>query len=363
MARSVTVRALVIAAIRKGEPIACISRRFGINERTIHRWKNSDIYMIPRAPRNKRGRRRKISSAIEDELMTWVKVRNESWESCTGDDIIAYVQHRFGLQLSRNYVSFLMRRNGYHSRRTQKRPAQRADPMYGQIVEDFRTENSHWTGFSRVFVMDETGLWNDSVQPRSYAPTNGPNPSIKTLPSSSRDTAVATLCADGSKLPLWYIRHQRQRTRNHQVIHPAIKGMNEALMLRYIDEVCVPHMAQGSILYMDNLSSHKTARVRARFLELGIIVRYFPAKTAPDLSPCDNFFFFLMKNNFRRLDRSTPELKIAAAHQAYNAVRAESVRSCWRKCGLIVQNNVDVYDEYESDDEFVSEDEEYDSEF
>ncbi len=55
--------------------------------------------------------------------------------------------------------------------------------------------------------MDKTDLWNDSVQARSYASVNGPGPSIRTPAVSHQDTAVATLCADGSKLPLMYTKH------------------------------------------------------------------------------------------------------------------------------------------------------------
>jgi hypothetical protein len=65
--------------------------------------------------------------------------------------------------------------------------------------------------------MDETGCWNDHVVMRSYAPRSGAGPSIKTTPTCSRDTLVATLCADGTRLPPWYLQHRRQRTRNRVV--------------------------------------------------------------------------------------------------------------------------------------------------
>lgn len=360
MSRSLIIRATAIAALRKGHTIAEVARRFGVNERTIHRWKNSDIKMLVRFPQRRRGRPRLIPVEAEKAIMNWVKQRNDNWQSCAAEDIIAHAHLRHNLRLTKPYVSKMMKRNGYSSRRTQKRPAQRADPNYNQIVQEYREENSIIGYSSTVFVMDETGLWNDSVVARSYAPRSGAGPSVKTDPSSSRDTAVATLCADGTKLPLWYLRHRRQRTRMHVVVQTAIKGMNEELMLKYIDEVC-SQMPRGSILYMDNLSSHKTPRVRARLVDYGILVRYFPAKAACDLSACDNFFFRLMKNNFRKLDRSTPEKKELAANQAYNSVTAMSVRACWRKCGLIVeQGEMPTPPMYTSEDE--EEEEVYESE-
>jgi len=70
-----------------------------------------------------------------------------------------------------------------------------------------------------------------------------------------------------------------------------VKGMTEQFMLDYIDEILLPWMPPNSILFLDRLSSHMTTRVQQRFKELSITPIYFPPKTAPDLSACDNFFF------------------------------------------------------------------------
>jgi transposase len=104
---------------------------------------------------------------------------------------------------------------------------------------------------------------------------------------------------DGKKLRLFYIQHRRQQTKNKEVVKRAIKGMTEEIMLNYIDEVLAPNTVPGQYLLMDQLSSHKTARVRAKLESIGLRVIYFPPKTAPDLSPCDNFCFALFKRAFR----------------------------------------------------------------
>jgi len=66
---------------------------------------------------------------------------------------------------------------------------------------------------------------------------------------------------DGKKLRLFYIQHRRQQTKNKEVVKRAIKGMTEEIMLNYIDEVLAPNTVPGQYLLMDQLSSHKTARV------------------------------------------------------------------------------------------------------
>jgi hypothetical protein len=163
--------------------------------------------------------------------------------------------------------------------------------------------------------MDESGIWNDAVLSRTYAAAGSRNSFVACPDKGSRDTIVATLRGDGQKLPLWYIRHTRQKTQNKVVVQQAVKGMTEKLMLqylpcglpreisfssanetvklienttrpqeRYIEEVLRPNTTAGQTIFMDQLSSHKTQRVRAKLAELGLRVVYYPPKTAPDLS-------------------------------------------------------------------------------
>lgn len=128
----------------------------------------------------------------------------------------------------------------------------------------------------------------------------------------------------------------------------AIKGMTEEIMLNFVENHLRLHCERGSFIFMDQLSSHMTVRVRERMNHYGLIPVYFPPKTAPDLSPCDNFFFHLFKNEFRKLDRSTPLKKREAAFRAYHSVSDENVRACFRKCGLLIED-----DEQDNQDEVV----------
>jgi transposase len=183
--------------------------------------------------------------------------------------------------------------------------------------------------------MDESGIWNDSVVARTYASAGSRSAGVACTDKASRDTVVATLRMDGHKLPLFYIRHSRQQTKQKAVVKRAVKGMTEELMLEYIQEILKPNTFPGMYIFMDQLSSHKTARVRQALSSIGLNVIYFPPKTAPDFSPCDNFFFALFKRIFRAKDRSTPERKKLAAFEAYAEVPEKAVRSCWRKCQLV----------------------------
>lgn len=257
------------------------------------------------------------------------------WEPVTIRLVREYSSRSLGKTLAPSYVSRLLRRAGYTSQRAQKRPLQRVRPTYQQEIDKFReTWKINPLLASQYLVMDESGIWNDAVLSRTYAAAGSRNSFVACPDKGSRDTIVATLRGDGQKLPLWYIRHTRQKTQNKVVVQQAVKGMTEKLMLQYIEEVLRPNTTAGQTI-MDQLSSHKTQRVRAKLAELGLRVVYYPPKTVPDLSPCDNCFFSLYKRIFRANDRSTAERKRLAAFEAYSDVPAQSVRACWAKCKLV----------------------------
>jgi hypothetical protein len=96
---------------------------------------NSDIRQVNYVPRNRRGRRKKISFEVEQELITWATSNNDNalpvtgkslnllfliFVTCyyTGEGLIAHAFEVHRISLSRSYVSRLMKRNGFASRRT-----------------------------------------------------------------------------------------------------------------------------------------------------------------------------------------------------------------------------------------------------
>lgn len=321
--------------------ISQVARRHNLSERTIRRWIERDNQeQLETSFVQNRGRKSKLNEGQQTELISWLNERNNNYQSCTGDEIRAFIAHTFNIQITPSGLSKLLRRLGFAAHKTQKRAQQRTDPNYNLLVDNFRAQ---WrtNNATNYLVMDESGIWNDHVIPRSYSPIGGGGPQVASPGSSNRDTIAATLRGNGEKLPLYYLKHKRQRTKNNEVVERAVKGFTEAIMLDYINQILVPNVAPGTVLFLDNLSSHKTTQVQNRLRELGIIPVYFPPKAAPDLSPCDNVFFHLFKNEFRKLDRSTPELKREAAFVAYEAISASKVRSCWKKCGLLY-DDVDV---------------------
>jgi len=228
-----------------------------------------------------RGRPCKLSTAEREAILKFVERERANYEAVTVRSIRQFAASTLGKTLSASYVSRLLRRQGYTSQRATKRPASRVRATYEDEIREFRLKCTINPLLSSMFlVMDESGVWNDGVVSRTYALQGGRSAQVKCTEKASRDTVVATLRMDGVKLPLYYLEHQRQRTKNGLVVQKSIKGMTEALVLDYIEKVLAPNTVPGQYLLMDQLSSHKTVRVRAALAQLGLNIVYFPPKTA-----------------------------------------------------------------------------------
>jgi transposase len=59
--------------------------------------------------------------------------------------------------------------------------------------------------------------------------------------------------------------------------------------LAYVEQVLVPTLRKGDIVFMDNLRTHKIAGVREAIEAVGVELRYLPAYS-PDLNPIELAF-------------------------------------------------------------------------
>ena len=59
--------------------------------------------------------------------------------------------------------------------------------------------------------------------------------------------------------------------------------------MAYVEQVLVPTLTKGDIVFMDNLRTHKIDGVREAIAAVGATVRYLPAYS-PDLNPIEMAF-------------------------------------------------------------------------
>jgi transposase len=66
-------------------------------------------------------------------------------------------------------------------------------------------------------------------------------------------------------------------------------AMNGPAFLNYVEQVLVPTLRKGDIVFMDNLRPHKIDGVRQAIEAAGAMLRYLPAYS-PDLNPIEQAF-------------------------------------------------------------------------
>jgi transposase len=153
--------------------------------------------------------------------------------------------------------------------------------------QDWRERQSALSA-RRLFFIDETGAATNMVRRYGRAPRGervkgyAPNGHWKTT------TFVAALTAQGFVAPL--------------VIDCP---MNRAIFVQYVRQFLVPQLAQGDLVIMDNLSSHKSAEALALVQARGAELLFLPPYS-PDLNPIE-MAFAKLKGLLRKAAQRTRE--------------------------------------------------------
>jgi transposase len=139
-----------------------------------------------------------------------------------------------------------------------------------------------------VFI-DETSVTTKMVRDHGRSPcgerlvASVPHGHWKTL------SFVAALRVDGLTAP--------------SVVDGAMDGVS---FLAYVEQILVPTLSKGDIVFMDNVRTHKVVGVREAIEAVGATLRYLPAYS-PDLNPIEMAF---------------SKLKAALRHGAARTVKA-----------------------------------------
>ena len=118
-------------------------------------------------------------------------------------------------------------------------------------------------------------------------------------------------------------------------------GMGPAMLLTgatdtaafevYIEKVLVPSLHPGEVVVMDNLSAHKSERVREFIEASGCELWYLPSYS-PDLSPIEEAFSKL-KHLLRKAEARTCEALEKAIAEALDRITHEDATGYFSHCG------------------------------
>jgi len=102
----------------------------------------------------------------------------------------------------------------------------------------------------------------------------------------------------------------------------------------YLEQVLIPSLRPGQIVVLDNLSAHKSARIRDLMAACDCQLWYLPPYS-PDYSPIE-LAFAKIKAALRRANARTREALEDAIAQALRLISANDARAFFRHCGFRV---------------------------
>ncbi len=112
----------------------------------------------------------------------------------------------------------------------------------------------------------------------------------------------------------------------------AITGAVDAQVFEaYLERVLLPELNPGRIVVMDNLSAHKTEKVRGLVEGAGCELLYLPPYS-PDLNPIEEAFSKI-KGILRKTEARTREALVQALGPALSLVTEEDARGFFEHCG------------------------------
>ncbi|HUB68273.1 MAG TPA: IS630 family transposase [Candidatus Methylacidiphilales bacterium] len=174
----------------------------------------------------------------------------------------------------------------------------------------WREKQPQWDPRRLVFI-DETGLNTKMARLYGRAPVG--QRCLATVPHGhwQSSTFLAALRLDAITAPF--------------LIEGALDG---EVFTAYLQEALGPELRQGDLVILDNLSTHKMARVGELIAGWGAQVHYLPAYS-PDLNPIEEAFAKLKAHLRQAAARTLEELQSAVA-QALQSFRPEHCRGFFR---------------------------------
>ena len=114
-------------------------------------------------------------------------------------------------------------------------------------------------------------------------------------------------------------------------------AVNGDVFQAFVEHVLVPELKSGDIVVMDNLSSHKRARIRELIEETGAELRYLPPYS-PDMNPIE-MVFSKIKQLLRTLANRTKDALWGSMQSVLDAVTSSDAQNCFRHAGYPLRHS------------------------
>ncbi len=108
-------------------------------------------------------------------------------------------------------------------------------------------------------------------------------------------------------------------------------SVNGDVFEAFVEQTLIPELRAGDIVIMDNLSSHKRARIRELIEEQQAELRYLPPYS-PDLNPIE-MVFSKIKQRLRTLGARTQDVLWCSMQKVLDEVTTSDAVNCFRHAG------------------------------
>jgi transposase len=114
-------------------------------------------------------------------------------------------------------------------------------------------------------------------------------------------------------------------------------AVNRVAFEAFVAEVLVPHLRPGDLVVLDNLSSHKGAKVQELIRAVGAEVLYLPPYS-PDFNPIE-LAFSKIKQALRTLANRTVDALWTTMQSVLDRVSSGDAEGFFRHCGYATDEN------------------------
>lgn len=370
----------------------------GASPDAIHRWLSEDISPSAEIERlSHRGAKPVLAEDLVKLAVGFAIDLRLDLQAVNRERIIDFIYGFCGIKPQPQRVSDWLREHGFSSQMSLARSTRMTDLEVANEAVDFLLDlRARNLQPNQILVMDETGLWSNTVERRTYSFKNlyatsdfsnrpfillsrglsawsstsslrsfhvdhlfpptfvhinevyfaSGNAVVKQSGDTYRDTMAATLVGDGTWLRPFFIKGEagnasKASGRRPKAGQKAVKGMNVPNMLKYLDHIA-KQVDRRCVLLLDRLSSHKAKKVREYAHSLkcsdGVTQKFeillLPAKSAFLISPLDMGFFSMWKRGFYKYDRSTYPFKLLAAQHVWKSMQSQQIAELFVNCGI-----------------------------
>ena len=362
--------------------LADISRMSGVPYKTIQYWHMKYKEDKEYRPGSLLGRhKRHFTKAEEENISEFITTEylhngismhrkhlqstlSDCWKSLKFLERSEFDTSRY---FSRIFLRDFCKRNHFSFRKMRKK--KRSEIPEEEIEEFFRRKEEIFRNYppNRIGNMDET-CWHYVYNSGLILAEKGTETIPAALPDDERNgfSVLATICADGSKLPPVFLArgaglncHKQfsdmvTEDDQYEIYHSTGRNTTIDVMKWYLNKFKQWMKNERCALILDRYSSHFSETIQTYAQELGIELLYIPTSATDKYQPLDRLIFGSLKSaaasrfNDKLFNEQKSFSKSEAADlfvELWNNLRIQTVLNAWR----LVEGDSREYDISSSD--------------